>query len=496
MAQLVPEYVIVVVVIVVVVVSSRIFLAYQPQPQIHSKTPSTTLQRTCMIYCTHPTHIPPTLTPPTHPPTHPHRRERARAVTTVFGGLDVGSAVGLLLCGPLIRLYGWPIVFYAFAGLGLVWCLFWPLVKPEQADPKVAAEMASAVGEGACLWVGGGWDGGCDTIIMYMHLHHLPPFITCPPSNTQLSIPKTHTHTHTPPKKHTEAAKPDKQSVPWGEFLKAPAVWAVIVAHFCYNWGYYTLLAWLPSYFELALGLNVDQSSLLTLIPYIAMTAMTPFVGPVADGLVSRYVMMGERGGGACGGVVLYMYKTPCVQHTAYNTMCTAYCSIRLYSQCVHPAYTVHTHTIPHTIPPHNPQPHTHYSQGLECDRCTQIQSGYSLCRTSIVHGGMCTTHTCHCCSRNSRGTTHRPPSRHLVTCLWLVCMGTSRAVLQPSRHFTQICSGAVGHQQHSRRPARSVGGDRCGVYVRCDGVVGTGVVFAHRGVSGGRVGGVLDLCE
>ena len=52
--------------------------------------------------------------------------------------------------------------------------------------------------------------------------------------------------------------------------------------------GYYTLLAWLPSYFELSLGLNVESSSLLTLIPYLAMTAMTPFVGPVADGLVSK----------------------------------------------------------------------------------------------------------------------------------------------------------------------------------------------------------------
>ncbi len=43
--------------------------------------------------------------------------ERARAVTTVWGGLDVGSAVGLLAAGPLIRLYGWPSVFYLFAVL-------------------------------------------------------------------------------------------------------------------------------------------------------------------------------------------------------------------------------------------------------------------------------------------------------------------------------------------------------------------------------------------
>ena len=71
-------------------------------------------------------------------------------------------------------------------------------------------------------------------------------------------------------------------------FLRSFPVWAIIVAHFCYNWGYYTLLAWLPSFFELSLGLNVESSSMLTLIPYLAMTAMTPFVGPVADGLVSK----------------------------------------------------------------------------------------------------------------------------------------------------------------------------------------------------------------
>lgn len=60
--------------------------------------------------------------------------ERSRAVATVFGGLDLGSAVGLLICGPLIRLYGWPCVFYWFALLGLVWCLAWPLMRPKKID--------------------------------------------------------------------------------------------------------------------------------------------------------------------------------------------------------------------------------------------------------------------------------------------------------------------------------------------------------------------------
>ena len=161
-------------------------------------------------------------------------KERARAVTTVFGGLDVGSAVGLLLCGPLIYWFGWQSVFYLFAVLGLLWCLAWPLCNPEKQDKDLPKRMIARPGEPA------------------------------------------------------PAVRRAPVDVPWGKFLRSAPVWAVIVAHFCYNWGYYTLLAWLPSYFDMALGLNVEKSSLLTLIPYIAMTIMTPFVGPVADGLVSR----------------------------------------------------------------------------------------------------------------------------------------------------------------------------------------------------------------
>eukprot|EP00887_Chlorella_sp_A99_P002760 scaffold6.g2760.t1 len=172
-------------------------------------------------------------------------KERARAVTTVFGGLDVGSAVGLLMCGPLIHWLGWQSVFYVFAALGLIWCLAWPLCKPEKQDAD------------------------------------LPPYMKLrgPTGPGQMAAPAA---------AGAAPAAREAVAVPWGEFLRSAPVWAVIVAHFCYNWGYYTLLAWLPSYMDMALGLDVGKSSLLTLIPYIAMTLMTPLVGPVADGLVSK----------------------------------------------------------------------------------------------------------------------------------------------------------------------------------------------------------------
>ena len=69
------------------------------------------------------------------------RRERSRAVTAVFGGLDVGSAVGLVLCGPLIKHVGWPSVFYLFAGLGLLWTLLFPRLKPDEPDLLVPSEL-------------------------------------------------------------------------------------------------------------------------------------------------------------------------------------------------------------------------------------------------------------------------------------------------------------------------------------------------------------------
>jgi MFS transporter, ACS family, solute carrier family 17 (sodium-dependent inorganic phosphate cotransporter), other len=63
--------------------------------------------------------------------------ERSRAVSYVFGGLDLGSVIGLLLCGPLIAKFGWPSVFYVFGIVGLAWGVIWPLCKPTKVDPLV-----------------------------------------------------------------------------------------------------------------------------------------------------------------------------------------------------------------------------------------------------------------------------------------------------------------------------------------------------------------------
>ena len=39
-------------------------------------------------------------------------------------------------------------------------------------------------------------------------------------------------------------------NIPWKLLLSKPAVWALIVCHFCHNWGTFILLTWMPTYYN------------------------------------------------------------------------------------------------------------------------------------------------------------------------------------------------------------------------------------------------------
>ena len=56
----------------------------------------------------------------------------------------------------------------------------------------------------------------------------------------------------------------DKESMeptPWLKIITSPHVWAIAVAHFCYNWAEYTLLTCMPTYLadiDILQGTNVS----------------------------------------------------------------------------------------------------------------------------------------------------------------------------------------------------------------------------------------------
>jgi ACS family sodium-dependent inorganic phosphate cotransporter len=50
---------------------------------------------------------------------------RSRAVALFTSALSIGTMISLPLTGWLVRTYGWPMPFYAFGAVGIVWAWFW-----------------------------------------------------------------------------------------------------------------------------------------------------------------------------------------------------------------------------------------------------------------------------------------------------------------------------------------------------------------------------------
>ena len=146
---------------------------------------------------------------------------RSRAVAMFSSGLSLGTMVSLPLTGWLVRAYGWPMPFYVFGVVGLVWVAVW----------------FTAVGNGR----------GVDA----------------------------------------EPVHDEHRSIPWRRIASTPAVWAIIVNHFCHNWSLYVLLAWLPSYFKATFSVTLTNAGFLSAAPWLVSFVMANVAGHLADHLIN-----------------------------------------------------------------------------------------------------------------------------------------------------------------------------------------------------------------
>ncbi|CAO2840815.1 unnamed protein product [Amaranthus hypochondriacus] len=162
--------------------------------------------------------------------------ERSRSLALVYSGMYLGSVTGLAFSPFLIHTYGWPSVFYSFGSLGTVWFAVWlnkannsPLEDPDlrPAEKKLILSSSSL------------------------------------------------------------SREPIKR-IPWGAILSKPPVWALIVSHFCHNWGTFIILTWMPTYYHQVLHFNLTESGMLCVLPWLTMAVSANFGGWIADTLVSK----------------------------------------------------------------------------------------------------------------------------------------------------------------------------------------------------------------
>ncbi|KAL8192359.1 hypothetical protein R6Q57_027544 [Mikania cordata] len=161
--------------------------------------------------------------------------ERSRSLAMVYSGMYLGSVIGLAFSPILIQKFTWPSVFYSFGSLGSLWFVFW-LSKAHSTpmeDPELRAEEKKYI-------LGG------------------------------------------------SVSKEPVTEIPWKLLLSKAPVWALIVSHFCHNWGTFILLTWMPTYYNQVLKFNLTESGLLCVLPWLTMAVFANIGGWIADTLVSR----------------------------------------------------------------------------------------------------------------------------------------------------------------------------------------------------------------
>lgn len=79
----------------------------------------------------------------------------------------------------------------------------------------------------------------------------------------------------------------ERPAIPWRRILSTPAVWAIVINHFCNNWSLYVLLAWMPSYFKTTFGVSVANAGVLSAAPWLTSFAMANVAGHLSDRMLS-----------------------------------------------------------------------------------------------------------------------------------------------------------------------------------------------------------------
>ena len=161
--------------------------------------------------------------------------ERSRASAFIATGMYVGIILAFPLAVWIMTHLGWPWVFYLFGIAGLLWSAtwYWLATNNPEEHPRISPEEVQLILQG-------------------------------------------------------QQATPRAQTIPWNRFFQEPAFWALLCAHFCTNWTWYTFLTWLPSYLVQVRGFSLHEMGVYATFPYIAMMLIGNGTAWVADDMIRR----------------------------------------------------------------------------------------------------------------------------------------------------------------------------------------------------------------
>ncbi|KAL4707820.1 hypothetical protein ACJJTC_001766 [Scirpophaga incertulas] len=166
--------------------------------------------------------------------------ERSKFAAYVYAGSNIGTVISLPISGWLCTLDyagGWPLCFYLFGGLGVVWFIAWMFLVYDtpQCHPRICP--------------------------------HEVEYITA-----------------------TIGPQEDKSnmSIPWCKFLTCVPLWAILIAQCGQSWLFYTQLTELPTYMKNILHFGIVSNGWLSALPYLSSWVGGILISIFADWLLSK----------------------------------------------------------------------------------------------------------------------------------------------------------------------------------------------------------------
>lgn len=171
------------------------------------------------------------------------RSERARAIGLSMAGFHLGSVVGLLATPVIMSVWGISMSFVVFGLTGALWLYFWLCFISN--DPENHPNIENSE-------------------LKYIQRNR----VTVGKGNVGLK------------------SSGKESLLPFGLLLKKLPSWAIIVANFTNNWGYFVLLSWMPIYFKSVYSVNLKQAAWFSAVPWAMMAALGCVAGSCSDLLI------------------------------------------------------------------------------------------------------------------------------------------------------------------------------------------------------------------
>lgn len=172
------------------------------------------------------------------------RSERSSAITYVHQGGYVGVIVGMLLSGKLAAsevLGGWPLIFYVFGAIAVVWFIFWALLTSDtpETHPFISDQEVKKIQNG----------------------------------RSQLD------------------AEAERSPLPICSILCSLPVWAYVATTIGFLYLQYTLVTMLPTYLGTVLHYDIESNGLYSCLPYIGAIVTSTIAAKISDHWVKHNVL-------------------------------------------------------------------------------------------------------------------------------------------------------------------------------------------------------------